>query len=130
MKAQAKENNAAATGAICENAEAKTDEVERMCKGNVMSDSVVTTNETGGWHRGRTILSTASEDEDHIAFNNNHVKHDMNDDPNENEKSAEVTGEEHFDRCTVNDVVQNDLGERNTNDGMDENEKSSTIKKK
>ena len=44
-KAQAKENNATAAGAICEYAEAKTEEVERMCKGNLMSDSVVTANE-------------------------------------------------------------------------------------
>ena len=29
---------------------------------------------------------TASEDEDHIAFNDDHVKHDMNDGPNENVK--------------------------------------------
>ena len=29
-KAQAKEKNAAAAGALCENAEAKTEEVERM----------------------------------------------------------------------------------------------------
>ena len=84
----------------------------------------MTTNEAG-WHRGRPVLSTASEDEDHIAFNNDHVKHDMNDGPNENEKTeaepkrtestysettpfvavetAEVTGEEHPDRGTVND---------------------------
>ena len=46
-----------------------------------MSDSVVMANEAGGWHRGRAILFAASEDEDHIAFNNDHVKHDMNDDP-------------------------------------------------
>ena len=46
-----------------------------------MSDSVVTANEAGGWHRGRPVLFTASEDEDHIAFNNDHVKHDMNDGP-------------------------------------------------
>ena len=52
-----------------------------MCKGNIMGDSVMTANETGGWHRGRAILSAASEDEDHIAFNNDHVKHDMNDNP-------------------------------------------------
>ena len=90
-KARAKETHAAA-GAICENAEAKTEEVER-----IMSDSVVTANETGGWHRGRAILSAASEDEDHIAFNNDHVKHDMNDDPKENENTAEVTSEEHLD---------------------------------
>ena len=76
-KAEAKENNAAA-GAICEIAEAETEEVERMCKGNIMSDSVVTANETGGWH-----------------------------DPNENENSAEVTGEEHLDRGTVNDDADN-----------------------
>ena len=102
-KAQAKEKNAAAAGAICDNAEAKTEEVERMCKGNIMSDSVVTANETGGWHRGRAILSAACKDEDHIAFNNDHVKHDMNDDPKENENTTEVTGEEHLDQDTVND---------------------------
>ena len=122
-----------------------------------MSDSVVTANETGGWHRVRSILSTASEDEDHIAFNNDHIKHDMN----ENEKSAGVTGEEHLDRDTVNDdadnvetakevggrrrgrlllrivneendftVFHNDFVEHNTDDGMEETKKSSTIKKK
>ena len=148
-KAQAKENNAAAAGAICENAEAKSEEVERMCQ-DIMSDSVVTANETGGWHRVRSILSTASEDEDHIAFNNDHIKHDMN----ENEKSAGVTGEEHLDRDTVNDdadnvetakevggrrrgrlvlrivneendftVFHNDLVEHNTDDGMGETKK-------
>ena len=106
-KAQAKEKTAAAAGAICENAEAKTQEVEIMCKGNIMSDSVVTANETDGWHRGRAILSAASEDEDHIAFNNDHVKHDMNDDPKESENSAEATGEEHLDRDTVNDDADN-----------------------
>ena len=72
-----------------------------------MSDSVVTANETDGWHRGRAILSAASEDEDHIAFNNDHVKHDMNDDPKEIENSAEATGEEHLDRDTVNDDSDN-----------------------
>ena len=94
-----------------------------------MSDSVVTANEAGGWHRGRLVLCTASEDEDHIAFNNNHVKHDMNDGPNENEKTeaeskrtesthsettpfvavetAEVTGKEHPDRSTMNDDADN-----------------------
>ena len=36
-----------------------------------------------------------------------HVEHDMNDDPNKNEKTAEVTGEEHFDRDTVNDDADN-----------------------
>ena len=41
-------------------------------------------------------ISAASEDEDHIAFNNDHVKHDMNDDLKENENTAEVTGEEHL----------------------------------
>ena len=160
MKAQAKKEKAAAASTNGENAEAKP-EVERMCKGNILSDSVVTANETGGWHRGRTIFSTASEDEDHIAFNNDHVKHDMNDDPNENEKSTEVTGGEHLDRGTVkNDadnvetakevggrrrgrpvlrtvneeddstVFHNDLVEHNTDDGMEENKKPSTIKKK
>ena len=94
-----------------------------------MSDSVVTENETGGWHRGRTELFTASEDEDHIAFHNDHFKHDMYDGPNENEKideetkriestdsettpfiaveTAEVTGEEHPERSTMNDDADN-----------------------
>ena len=72
-----------------------------------MSDSVVTANETDGWHRGRAILSAASEDEDHIASNNDHVKHDMNDDRKESEKSAEATGEEHLDRDTVSDDADN-----------------------
>ena len=80
-KAQAKEGNAAAAGAICENAEAKAEEDERMCKGNIKSDSVVIANENDGWHRGRAIFSAANEDEEHIEFNNDHVKHDMNEDP-------------------------------------------------
>ena len=46
-----------------------------------MSGSVVTANEIDGWHRGRAILSAASEDEDHTEFNNGHVKHNMNEDP-------------------------------------------------
>ena len=55
-----------------------------MCKRKIASDSVVTANETGGWHRGRTKLCTASEDEDHIAFNtddgmeeNKKIKHNQ-----------------------------------------------------
>ena len=93
----------AAAGAICENAEAKAEEDERLRKGNMQSDSVVTANENDGWHRGRAILSAANEDEEHIKFNNDHVKHDMNNDPNENENSADAAGEEHLDRDTVND---------------------------
>ena len=58
-----------------------------MCKGNIKSDSVVTANQNDGWHRGRAILSAASEDEEHIEFNNDHVKHDMNDDPKKCELS-------------------------------------------
>ena len=41
------------------------------------SDSVVTANENDGWYRGRVILSDASEDEEHIEFNNDDVKHDI-----------------------------------------------------
>ena len=52
-----------------------------------MNDSVVTANEAGGWHDGRLVLRTLSKDEDHIAFNNERVEHDMNDGPNENEKT-------------------------------------------
>ena len=89
-----KAQNAAAAGAICENAKAKAEEDERMCKGNIMSDSVVTANETDGWHRGRAIVSAPSEDEDHIEFNNDHVKHDMNEDPKESENSADATNDD------------------------------------
>ena len=39
-----------------------------MCKGSMMNDSVETAREAGGWHRGRLVLRTVSEDEDHIAF--------------------------------------------------------------
>ena len=72
-----------------------------------MSDSEVTANETGGWHRGRAMLSAAIEDEDHIEFNNDHVKHDMNENPEESENPAGATGEEHLDRDTVNDDADN-----------------------
>ena len=51
-----------------------------------MNDSVVNANEAGGWHRGRLVLRTVSKDEDHIAFNNDHVEHDMNDGLDENDK--------------------------------------------
>ena len=65
---------------MCENAEAKAEEDERLCKGNMKSDSVVTANENDGWHHGRAILSAANEDEEHVKFYNDHVKHDMNED--------------------------------------------------
>ena len=44
------------------------------------NDSVVTANEKDGWHRGRAIFSAVNEDEEHIEVNNDHVKHDMNED--------------------------------------------------
>ena len=71
------------------------------------SDCVVTANENDGWHRGRAILSAANEDEEHIEFNNDHVKHDMNEDPEESENSADAAGEEHLDRDTANDDADN-----------------------
>ena len=52
-----------------------------------MNDSVETANEAGGRHRGRPVLRTVSEDEDHIVFHNDHVEHDMNDGPDENEEN-------------------------------------------
>ena len=52
-----------------------------------MNDSVETANEAGGRHRGRPVLLTVSEDEDHIVFHNDHVEHDMNDGLDENEKN-------------------------------------------
>ena len=78
-----------------------------MCKGNIKSDSVVTGNENDGWHRGRAILSAANEDEEHIEINNDHVKHDMNEDPKKSENSAGAAGEERLDRDTVNDDADN-----------------------
>ena len=45
---------------------------------NEDADSVVTANEAGGWHRGRLVLRTVSEDDDLIVFHNDHVEHDMN----------------------------------------------------
>ena len=69
------------------------------------SDRVVTANENDGRHRGRAILSAASEDEEHIKFNNGHVKHDMNEDTKKGENSADAADEEHLDRDTVNDDV-------------------------
>ena len=41
-------------------------------------------------HRGRLLLRTVGEDEDHTAFNNDHVEHDMNDGPNENESRSGI----------------------------------------
>ena len=64
---------------------------------------MVSANETDGWHRGRAILSAASEDEDHIEFNNDYVKHDMNEDPKKSENSADAAGEEHPELSTMND---------------------------
>ena len=84
--AQAEKENAAAAGANCGIAEAKTEEVERMCTGSMMTDSVETANEAGGRHRERPVLRPVSEDEVHIVFPNDHVEHDMNDGLDENEK--------------------------------------------
>ena len=58
-----------------------------------MNDSVVTANEAGGRHLGHPILRTVSEDEEYIAFHNDHVEHDLNDGRDENEKTeAEAEG--------------------------------------
>ena len=106
-KAQAKEKNAAAAEANWENTEARTEEVERMCKGNLISDSENTTNENDGWHPRRVKLSAASEDEVHIASNNDHVKHDMHDNPAESENTTKVTDEEQLDWETMMDDTDN-----------------------
>ena len=47
-EAQAEKENAAAAGGNCENVDAKTEEVERMCAGSMMNDSEETANEAGG----------------------------------------------------------------------------------
>ena len=99
----------------------------------MVNDSVETANEAGGKHRGRPVLRTVSEDEDHIVFHNGHVEHDMNDGQDENEKTeaesrgseststettpyvavetAGVTGEEHSDRSTVNEEADHTVGD-------------------
>ena len=59
----------------------------------MMNDSVVTANEPGGRHPGHPVLRTVSEDEEYIAFHNDHVEHDLNDGRDENEKTeAETEG--------------------------------------
>ena len=78
-KAQAEKENAAAARAKCDNVEEKTEEVERMCTGDMMNDGVVTANEAGGWHRGRPVLRTVNEDEDLIVFHSDHVELNTND---------------------------------------------------
>ena len=74
MKPQVKKEKAAAR-AMSENAEARTEKVERMCKGITTSDSVVTDSKT------KPLI--AAED-------------------------AEVTGEEHPERSTMNDDAGNE----------------------
>ena len=100
MKAEAKKEKAAAAGANGENFEEKTEEVVIMCKGITTSDSVVSENVAGGWHRGRTELFTASEDKDHVAFHNDHFTKRIESTDSETTpciaaETAEVTGEEH-----------------------------------
>ena len=88
-----------------------------MCEEIILSDSVVTEIETGGWHRGRTELFTASEDKDHIAFHNDHFKHDEETKRIESTDSestpfvavetAEATGDEHLERSTMKEDADN-----------------------
>ena len=132
-KVQAEKENGAAAGANCDNAEAKTEEVDRMCTGSMINDSVETANEADWWHRERPVLRTVSEDEDHIVFHNGHVEHDMNDGLDENEKTegewtgieststetttfvtvetARETGEEHSDRSKVIEEADRTVGD-------------------
>ena len=84
-----------------------------MCKGITKSDGVVTENVTYGWHRGRTELFTASEDKDHIAFHNDHFTPRIESTDSETTpfiaaETAEVTGEEHSERSTMNDDAGNE----------------------
>ena len=78
-KAQAEDENAAEAEAKRENAGAEAEEVERMCTGSMVNNSVETANEAGGRHRGRPGLHTVNEEVDHIVFHDDHVEHDMND---------------------------------------------------
>ena len=98
-----------------------------------MNDSVETADEASGRHRVRPVLRTVSEDEDQAVFHNDYVEHDMNDGPDENEKTeaeskgieststettphvavetAGVTGEEQSDRSTVNEEADHIVGD-------------------
>ena len=60
--------------------ERKQKKTKDCAKETQRATGVVTANENDGWHRGRAILSAANEDEEHIEFNNDHVKHYMNED--------------------------------------------------
>ena len=73
--------------AKCEDAEAETEEVERMCTGTMMNDSVETVGEAGGRHPGHPRLHTVNEEAGHIVFRTDHVEHDMNDDTGERTKN-------------------------------------------
>ena len=71
-EAQAKNENAAAAEAKCENTEAEAEEVERMCTGTMMNDSVETAGEAGGRHPGHPGLHTVNEEAGHIVFHTEH----------------------------------------------------------
>ena len=73
-EAQAEKENAAAAGANCENAEAKTEEVEIMYTGSMMNDSVETANETGGKRRGCLLLRTVNEEGDRTVGDGHHAQ--------------------------------------------------------
>ena len=53
-------------------------------------DNVETTNQAGGRHRGRPVLSTVNEDEDFIVIHNGLVEHDTDDGVDENKKTSGI----------------------------------------
>ena len=91
MKAQVKKEKAAAARAKRKYAEARTEKVERMCKGITTSDSVVTDSK-------KNMPLIAAE-------------------------NAEVTGDEHLERSTMND----DAGNEETSNEVGERHRGSSV---
>ena len=120
MKAQVTKEKAAAR-AKSENAEARTEKVERMCRGITTNDSVVTDS--------KTMPLIAAENAE-VTGEEHPERSTMNDDAG-NEETSNETGERHRGRSvlrTVNEdedfiAIHNDLVGHDKHDGMEENKK-------
>ena len=114
MKAQVKKEEASAARAKSENVEARTEKVERMCKGITTSDSVVTDSKT-------TPLIAAENAE--VTGEEHLERSTMNDDAG-NEETSNETGERHRGRSVLRNVNEDEDFIAIHNDGMEENKKS------
>ena len=118
MKAQVKKERAAAARAKSENAEARTEKVERMRKGITTSDSVVTV------LIGMSLIAAENAE---VPGGEHPERSTMNDDAG-NEDTSNETGERHRGRsvlCTVNEdedfiAIHNGLVGHDKDDGMEE----------